>query len=130
MTQPFDELVGPYLPVLTETVLLPFKDKIIYDSLLNTHRISFGAGIRRMFNESYQAAKAILGIVTSLPWTPALTRKPTPKRRSKTKSYPVNDLARTLLAQSEARLAAITTPFDGRWRITSMEKWDQGWVDA
>jgi hypothetical protein len=27
LSQPFEELVGPYLPVLTETVLMPFKDR-------------------------------------------------------------------------------------------------------
>src|SRR6266542_2666049 len=47
LSQPFEELVGPYLPVLTETVLLPFKDMIVSAGLLNTHRISFGRGIRR-----------------------------------------------------------------------------------
>jgi hypothetical protein len=30
LSQPFEELVGPYLPVLTQTVLLPFKDVIVY----------------------------------------------------------------------------------------------------
>jgi hypothetical protein len=31
LTQTFEELVGPYLPRLTETVLLPFGDRIVYD---------------------------------------------------------------------------------------------------
>src|SRR5262249_32174506 len=44
LSQPFDELVGPYLPVLAQTVLLPFKDKIVYDGLLNAYSISFGHG--------------------------------------------------------------------------------------
>src|SRR5207237_280720 len=66
LSQPFEELVGPYLPVLAETVLLPFKDRIVYDGLLNAYRIYFGPGIRRSLNESYEA-KARHGIVTSLP---------------------------------------------------------------
>jgi hypothetical protein len=33
LTQPFDELIGPYLPVLTQTVLLPFNGMIVYDGL-------------------------------------------------------------------------------------------------
>src|SRR5882672_7584564 len=53
LSQPFEELIGPYLPVLTQTVLLPFKDMIVYDGLLNTYRISFGPGIRRSLNENY-----------------------------------------------------------------------------
>src|SRR5438309_10523882 len=39
LSQPFEELVGPYLPVLTETVLLPFKGMIVYDGLLRSYRI-------------------------------------------------------------------------------------------
>src|SRR5438046_1814472 len=67
LSQPFEELIGPYLPVLTQTVLLPFKDKIVYDGLMNTYRISFGPSIRRSLNESFREAKARHGIVTSLP---------------------------------------------------------------
>ena len=29
LSQPFEELIGPYLPVLTQTVLLPFKGMIV-----------------------------------------------------------------------------------------------------
>src|SRR6516164_230255 len=65
--QPFEELVGPYLPVLAETVLLPFKGMIVYDGLMSSYRISFGPGIRRSLNESFKEAKARHGIVTSLP---------------------------------------------------------------
>src|SRR6516162_600380 len=67
LSQPFEELVGPDLPVLTQTVLLPFKDRIVYDGLLNAYRISFGPGIRRSLNDSYKEAKARHGFVTSLP---------------------------------------------------------------
>ena len=67
MTNPFEELVGPVLPVFTKTVLLPWKDCIIYDGLLNSYAISFGPGIRGSLNESYKEAKATFGIITSLP---------------------------------------------------------------
>jgi hypothetical protein len=67
LSQPFEELVGPYLPVLTQTVLLPFKDMIVYDGLMSSYNISFGGGIKRMLNESFNTAKARHGIVTSLP---------------------------------------------------------------
>src|SRR5262249_49718270 len=33
LSQPFEELLGPYLPVLIETVLLPFQGMIVYDGL-------------------------------------------------------------------------------------------------
>jgi len=68
VANPFQELLGPHLPVLTEAVLLPFKGKITYDGLLEPYRISFGPGIRRSVNESYREAKARCGIITSLPF--------------------------------------------------------------
>ena len=48
LSQPFEELIGPYLPVLTQTVLLPFKGMIVYDGLMSSYNISFGPGIRRI----------------------------------------------------------------------------------
>ena len=97
LAQPFEELVGPYLPVLTQTVLLPFKGRIVYDGLLNSYRISFGPGIRRSLNESFKDAKARHGIVTSLSMSnepldvPAVTPKspPRPKVRPKEKDAEV-----------------------------------------
>jgi len=84
LSQPFEEMVGPYLPVLTETVLLPFKGMIVYDGLLNTYRISFGPGIRRSLNESFKEAKARHGIVTSLP----MSDEPLPVKAPKTRPVP------------------------------------------
>jgi hypothetical protein len=65
--QPLEQLVGPHLPVLVQTVLLPFKDSIVYDGLMTAFGISFGPGIRRSLNESYKETKARDGIVTTLP---------------------------------------------------------------
>jgi hypothetical protein len=84
LSQPFEELVGPYLPVLTQTVLLPFKDRIVYDGLLNTYRISFGPGIRRSLNQTFKEAKARHGIVTSLP----MSDEPLPVKAPKAKPMP------------------------------------------
>jgi len=39
----------PYVPVLVETVLLPFKGQIVYDGYVGAFRISFGGGIRVLF---------------------------------------------------------------------------------
>ena len=57
LTQPFEELVGPYLPVMTQTVLLPFNGKIIYDGLLSGYPVSFGPGIRRDLKENIRGGK-------------------------------------------------------------------------
>lgn len=58
----------PYVPVMVETVLLPFKGQIIYDGYIGAYNISFGGGIRSGFNDSYNEAKATYGIITSLPF--------------------------------------------------------------
>jgi hypothetical protein len=68
LADPFEDLIGPYLPRLIQTVLLPFKGRIVYDGLLSGHNITFGGGIKRMLNEEYKKAKADFGIITSLPW--------------------------------------------------------------
>lgn len=65
----FEEMVGPYLPVMVEAVLLPFNDKIIYDSIFFPYHMTFGGGIRRSFNDAYQEAKSRFGIITSLPFS-------------------------------------------------------------
>jgi len=82
LSQPFEDLIGPYLPVLTQTVLLPFKGVIVYDGLVSSYNISFGAGIRRNLNEDFKEAKARHGIVTSLPMSnvslPPKAPKPKP----------------------------------------------------
>jgi hypothetical protein len=84
LSQPFEDLIGPYLPVLAETVLLPFKDKIVYDGLMSTYNVTFGGGIRRSLNESFKEAKASRGIVTSL----SLSDTPFPPKATKTKPAP------------------------------------------
>lgn len=53
------------LPAQIETVLLPFKGKIIYDSFIGTMPIGFGEGAKAAFRDMYD--KAIKhGIITSL----------------------------------------------------------------
>lgn len=90
LSHPFEDLIGPHLPVLTRTVLLPFEGRIVYDGLVTSYRISFGPGIRRSLNESFKEAKMRLGVVTSLPLSgapraeaataPNAERRPTTRR--------------------------------------------------
>lgn len=90
LSQPFEDLIGPYLPILTQTVLLPFRGRIVYDGLMSSYNVSFGPGIRRSLNESFQEAKARHGIVTSLP-VPERSRAEavsTPKARTRPKVRP------------------------------------------
>ena len=62
LSQPFEEVIGPYLPIMVKTVLLPFKDKIVYDGLVTKYNISFGPGIRCSLNESFKKAKDRLAL--------------------------------------------------------------------
>jgi len=82
LSQPFEELIGSSLPILTETVLLPYQDQIVYDGLMNTFNLSFGPGIRRSLNESYKEAKARQGIVTTLPTSDTPLPPTTPRAKS------------------------------------------------
>lgn len=53
-------------PLYVETVLLPFKGKIIYDGLMRFHPIFFGGGIKRSLKETYLRAKQNRRIIDSL----------------------------------------------------------------
>jgi hypothetical protein len=84
LSQPFEELIGPSLPVLTQTVLLPFKGVIVYDGLMSSYNIWFGPGIRRNLNQDFKEAKARHGIITSLP----MSDEPLPVKVPKAKPVP------------------------------------------
>ena len=63
---PLSECVPNPLPCLASMVLLPFKGRIIYDSIIGSSNIHFGPGIRGDLNETYKEGKARFGIATSL----------------------------------------------------------------
>jgi hypothetical protein len=66
LTSPLNQIIGPYVPVLVQAVLIPFEDQITYDSLLAPYRITFGGGIKRNLNETYREAQEREGIITTL----------------------------------------------------------------
>ena len=66
MTTSIAEAMHQKLPVMLDTVLLPFGDKIIYDSFLIPYAVDFGDGIRKKFKEEYASAKETYGIITKL----------------------------------------------------------------
>ena len=47
LADPLEEVIGPYLPRLITTVLLPFKGRIIFDGLVSGYNITFGTVNRR-----------------------------------------------------------------------------------
>ena len=67
ITEEIDEIISPNeMPVYLETVLLPFRDKIIYDGLFSRYPISFGRGLRETFKETYKKAKEKRQIILEL----------------------------------------------------------------
>ena len=64
---PISEIIPSYmLPTIVKTVLLPFEDRIIYDSILGMSNIQFGSNIRRELKELYSEIKEKKGIISTL----------------------------------------------------------------
>src|SRR5579884_85210 len=59
--------VVPFTPCYAEAVLLPFEDRIVYDSLMMPYNVYLGPGIRRDLNEVYKDARERGAIITALP---------------------------------------------------------------
>jgi hypothetical protein len=66
LVAPVEEIVGPYLPIYVQAVLLPFEGRIVYDSLLAPYAIAFGPGIRGDLKEAYRDAQEREGVITTL----------------------------------------------------------------
>ncbi|MBC2710454.1 MAG: hypothetical protein HGJ94_05485 [Desulfosarcina sp.] len=67
LSQSFNQLTyNANLPLHVDTVLLPFKGKIVYDGLLGFQNIYFGGGIKRSLKETYMRAKQNNRIIDSL----------------------------------------------------------------
>lgn len=63
-----EEIISPYLlPAYVQAVLLPFEDRIIFDSLLSSYPLLIGPGITRDLRETYRMVKEREGIITTLP---------------------------------------------------------------
>jgi len=70
LTSTIEDITGPSLPIYVKAVLLPFDDRIIYDSLLIPYPILFGGGIRSSLKEAYRDIDEREGIITTLPLAP------------------------------------------------------------
>ena len=65
ISDPLNEMF-PTPPVYIETVLIPFKNHIIYDGLINGYSIHFGSGFRNSLKDSYEKAKRNEGLILQL----------------------------------------------------------------
>ncbi len=132
---PFEAVVGPHLPRMIKTTLLPFKGRIVYDGLVSGYNVFFGGGIKRRLNESYKEAKERFGVVTSLPieQDTATEAVRTPKGKAGGKPEPKGNKPKPRAAVPRVKPKAARqahSPLLGRWRITWMEQWAQDFVDA
>lgn len=66
LTSPIEDIFGPRLPILVKAVLLPFEDRITYDSLLSSYPVSFGGGYRSSLKDTYRDIQERSGIITAL----------------------------------------------------------------
>ena len=54
------------LPILLRATLIPFKDRIIYDSIVTGSNVIIGRGYAKIFKDIYLSAKHAKSIHTSL----------------------------------------------------------------
>lgn len=109
ITDEIEDLFNRDPPITVTTVLLPWRDKIIYDGLVHSYNVYFGAGIRGSLNQTYQKIKATAGIIETL--TGPTGEQPVP-RRSKKHGPSVEELLATLdrIDQETAGLKMPETP--------------------
>jgi hypothetical protein len=92
------------LPTYVKAVLLPFKDHIIYDGLLQGYNVFFGRGISSNLKETYMAAKQNGRIIESLPTGSSVPKVRKPQKPTRDWRPELDDLAakaKTLHASSD-----------------------------
>ena len=112
LIEPLEAVIGPRLPCMVKTVLLPFRDKIISDGLLMQYNVIFGGGTKKLFNEEYRRAKETFGIITSLGEPPSALPQKEPKKRPRKATAAAASRSAAAYAKAIAReLSKITDAF-------------------
>jgi hypothetical protein len=103
-----EQVIPKPLPAMIETVLLPFRGKIIYDGIVSTVNVTFGPGTRRGFEETFRTAKASGGVVTSLPRAVTASkpgveaRKPQPRKTPQPRAAGAQEVLKQVLTMTDA----------------------------
>lgn len=113
------EYALPYpVPFAVNLVLLPWNDKIIYDSLATASNVSFSAGLRSSVNEGYNQIKAKYGIIKDLQAGDPVERLPKKKKREASidvnaidESIPTPAKVPKLMIEKYNEIAEIITQF-------------------
>jgi len=91
ISDPIKQVGGYPVPFMVETVLLPFSDRIIYDSFIGTFNIAFGKGTRDSLKESYLEAIKKTGIIENMTIPPVPVKAPVKKPKAPKPALPVVD---------------------------------------
>lgn len=67
LNDPFEMFWGNNLPVMVEAVLLPFKDKIIYDGIISSYPVVIGPGMKESIMHDFNRIVAQNGVISQLP---------------------------------------------------------------
>lgn len=70
LTTSIEEMFYGQSPLYVKTVLIPFGDCIIYDTIMGTYNVSFGGGYKADLKETYTTAQERGGVITQLPHNP------------------------------------------------------------
>jgi hypothetical protein len=87
LTRTLEDVMQQKLPGLVETVLLPFRGRIIYDGLLGRQNVKFAPGAKSKLNTAYRGARQRHGLITALPASKRSTKgglKKTPIKKPAT----------------------------------------------
>lgn len=107
ISDPIREMLPNNLPIMVETTLLPFHGKIIYDTFMAVFNVTFGAGAKADFNESYRNSKETGGILADFDGSPMVSKAPAPKRAKKPQGV---NIPRHMASKYD-EIAAILTAF-------------------
>ena len=88
MTSSIAEAVHSKLPVLMDAVLLPFGDKIVYDSYLAPYPFEYVGNSLDMLDKEYVESEEKYGIISSLQDGPLLLSKGGVPPRPRISGYP------------------------------------------
>ena len=91
ISNPISESVPYSLPLMVEAVLLPFKDRIIYDSFIAPYNVTFGKGMRSSFKDAFDTAKSKVGIIENMNIAPEPVAPPQKKPKASKPAPPVVD---------------------------------------
>jgi hypothetical protein len=130
----------PVVPMFVDAALVPFRDVIITDGLMQSPpmQLTFGGGARRAFKEQYSAARAAGQVRTCLPWQgirrvePQLRRRPRERRVDDGRGRHDGRRLQACLALGAARVEASdlgVDPVEETLGLRSMDRVVKSFVD-